>query len=116
MDYGNPVHGEVSSADASGGVTVLLYPSGSATAITLGATEFLTITDVILVSTAGGVYALVADTDAAGRRIVKGNAEALGGIAHTFETRITCPKGVTPKLIAAAGQIDLVISGYITRS
>ena len=114
-ERGEPVHGEVVSADASGGVAVILYSDGGVTVRTLASTEFLTVTDVVGISTAGGAYALVADTDAAGRRIVKGNADALGGIAHSFNTPRTCPKGVTPKFIADAGQVDVVITGFITK-
>jgi len=111
---GDPVHMEVSSADASGGVAFAIYPAGSATAITLGAAQFVHITDLILVSTAGGDYAVVADTDAAGRRAAKGNADALGGLAHHYEEPYVCPKGVTPKLIADAGQISCILQGYLT--
>jgi hypothetical protein len=115
--FGDPVHGEVISADASGaGVAVTLYPGGSLTARTLASNEFLTITDVIFISTAGGVYDLIFGTSAgAGKHIVKGDADALGGLAHHFETPIAGPVGVTPLLIAAAGQVDLVITGYINR-
>jgi hypothetical protein len=115
---GDPVHGEVVSADASGaGVAVLWYPSGSQTARTLLSTEFVTITDVILISTAGGVYDLIfGTTTGAGKHIVKGNADALGGIAHHFETPLTGPVGVNARLIAAAGQVDLIISGSICKA
>ena len=113
MDKGSPFKGEVVSADASAGVAFTLYPDGNTTAFTLGSTQFLTITDIIFVSTVGGVYSIAADTQAAGKYIAKGNADALGGLAHSFSTPLTCPKGVTPKLFAAAGQVDCVISGYV---
>jgi hypothetical protein len=114
---GDPVHLEVSSANEGGtAITALIYPAGSATALTLGANDYLTITDVVYISTAGGAYSFCfGAADAAGIRIVKGNAEALGGVAHSFETPRSGPKGVTPRLIAAAGQVDLVATGYITR-
>jgi hypothetical protein len=119
--HGDEVHGEVISSNASGGVAVTFYDAGSPTtgnsvaARVVKATEFVVITDVILISTAGGVYDLVADTAAAGRHIVKGNAAALGGIAHHFETPITCPQGVVPTLFAAAGQVDMIVSGYFSQ-
>ena len=113
---GDPIHGEVSSADASGGVAFTLYPAGSVTARTLASNEFVVITDIIFIATVGGAYALVAAADSAGRRIAKGIADAKGGLAHHFETPRTCPVGVTPKLIAAAGQVDCIITGYICQA
>ena len=112
-ERGDPVHGEVVSADASAGVAAILYTSGTNTVRALTATEFLEITDVHLVSTVGGTYAFVADTDAAGRRIVKGEADALGGIVTNLSSPFVCPKGVTPKLIAAAGAVALTFEGFI---
>jgi hypothetical protein len=117
MDRGEPFHAEVVSADASGGVAFTLYSAGSATSRTLLSTEYVVITDLIFISTAGGTYKIVAGTaDAAGKRVAKGNAEALGGLAHHFETPFTCPKGVVPYLIAAAGQVDCVLTGYISQA
>jgi hypothetical protein len=115
FNAGNPWHGEVISADASGaGVVVLLYESGVVTAHTLAADERLNVTDVILISTAGGVYDLVFGSVAAGRHVVKGNAEVLGGVAHHFETPISGPLATNLRLIAAAGQVDLIVAGFIT--
>ena len=111
---GDPIHMSVSSTDASQGIAFAIYPDGSATARTLLSTEFVHVTDIIFISTAGGTYAIVANTDAAGKRLAKGNAAALGGLAHHFETPFTCPKGVVPVLIAAAGQVTCVMQGYIT--
>ena len=124
FNAGDPIHGEVVSTNASGGVAVTLYKAAPALPIaakTLTANEYVTITDVIFISTAGGVYNLVfyplstgVITDGAGLRIVKGNADVLGGVAHHFETPVTGPKGYGVALIAAAGQVDLIVSGYIT--
>ena len=114
MQRGDPVHGEVDSADASGGVTVLLYPAGSSTARTLASNERLTITDVNFVSTAGGLYSLYWGADTPGLKVVSGNAEVLGGLVHEYGTPLTGPKGVAPILAAASGQVDLTISGFIT--
>ena len=114
---GDPVHGEVSSADASGGISVSLFTGGGAAAArTVASSEFLTITDIIFLTTAGGDAALVADSDAAGKRIFKhSDFEVKGGVAHSFSIPWECAKGVTPKLIAAAGQVDLTITGFITK-
>jgi hypothetical protein len=113
---GDPVHGEVVSTDASGaGVAVTWYPAGSVTARTLAADEYLAITDVLFISTAGGVYDLVFGAVGDGKHIVKGNAAVLGGIAHHFETPVVGMKGVNALLIAAAGQVDLVLQGFIAK-
>jgi hypothetical protein len=116
-NYGDPIHGEVISADASGaGVAFTLYPAGSSTARVLTANEFVVVTDIVFVSTAGGVYDLIfGPTVAAGKHIAKGNADALGGLAHHFETPRSGEKGLVPRLIAAAGQVDCTISGFITQ-
>ena len=115
MNQGDAFHGEVDSLNAVGGVAFTLYEAGNTVAFTLEADDFLTITDVVFISTAGGTYSVAMPTQAAGKYVVKGNAEALGGLAHQFGTPIACPKGVTPKLFAAIGQVDCVISGFRTR-
>jgi hypothetical protein len=117
---GNPFKAEVVSADASSGVAATIYLAGSTSAYTPKSTERLSITDIAFVSTAGGTYNLVAApqagpiVDGAGLRLVKGNADALGGIVKLFETPLTLPAGYIPALIAVAGQVDLIISGFIT--
>jgi hypothetical protein len=116
---GDPIKCEVVSTDASGaGVKATIYKAGSATAYTPTAKEFISITDIIFISTAGGVYNILAGTstaatDTAGLRIAKGNADVLGGLAHHFETPVVLPVGYVPWLIAAAGQVDLVLTGYV---
>jgi hypothetical protein len=121
---GDEVHGEVSSTDAHTGTAISFYNQAPALPVatrTILATEFVTITDVLFISTAGGTYEIVfypiggSIVDAAGLRVVKGNAQALGGIAHHFETPITGPVGYIPALIAAVGQVDLIVSGYVSQ-
>jgi hypothetical protein len=112
---GAPVHLEVDSADAHAGVKFTIYDSATLTTRTLSATEYVAITDIIFVSTAGGTYNIVAAAvDTAGARIAKGNAAALGGLAHHFESPYVCPIGITPYLIAAVGQVTCVLQGFIT--
>lgn len=111
---GDPIHLEVISTDASGaGVAATLYKAGSVTAFTLAANQIISITDIIFVSTAGGVYDIVMAAVTAGMHVAKGNAAALGGLAHHFETPFDGRPGIVPKLIAAAGQVDLVMQGYV---
>lgn len=108
------VVGDMSSADASGGVALTLYLDGTVTTTTIGADEYLYITDLQLVVAAGGAAGLYADSDAGGRRIAKGTYAPTGGvIPGGFNRRRKCPKGVTPKVIAPIGQVDCIIHGYI---
>jgi hypothetical protein len=118
VNPGNNVHGEVSSANASAGVAVTLYTAGTITPVRpLASNEHLNITDVLVTSPANLGFSLeFAGADTAGARIVKSGA-AVPGIAMHFNTPVKGPAGVAPTLIAAmAGQIDLVLSGFITTS
>jgi hypothetical protein len=114
MSYrGSPIHCEVDSPDAHLGVAFTLYYAGSLTAFALAANQTIAVTDIVFISTAGGTYSIVGDSDAAGRRVAKGNASALGGLAHRFEEPVVLAKGVTPKLFAAAGQVTCVLQGFV---
>lgn len=114
--HGDEVHGEVISADASGGVAVTFYDAGTLTARTLSSTEFVTVTDVMLSSTVGGVFDLFfGTTTGAGRHIVKGILDAKSGLMKILKTPRCGPVGQGITLSAAAGQIDLVITGYISQ-
>jgi hypothetical protein len=118
---GEPVHAEVDSADASGGIAFMIYPMGSSTARTLLSTEYFYITDILAdMPEAAGALKIVADTDAAGKRIFKATFGAMaapganaGTVMHHFETPFACEKGVVPKLFAPAGQVTAIITGYI---
>jgi hypothetical protein len=118
---GDPIHAEVVSTDAHAGVAGTLYPSGSNTARVQTATEFLTITDIIFIMGAnGGTFDIVfyplstgVIADGAGLRIAKGTLSANSGFAHHFETPMIGPKGYGVALIAAAGQVDLTMTGSI---
>jgi hypothetical protein len=109
---GKFVRGEVSSADASAGVTATLYDA-TGTAYVLASTERIVIYDLLLVSAAGGNVALTVNTDSAGKRIVKATVAANGGIAMDYQRPVECPRGVVPKLFAAAGQVDLSFTAEI---
>ena len=115
IEHGENVHLEVDSADASAGVTFLIYKGGTAAAYALKSTEHLYITDIILIQTAGGTFSIVADADSAGRRIAKGSVDALGGLAHHFASPYECPIGVSPKLFAATGQVTCVVQARLTQ-
>ena len=112
---GEAFHGEVVSADASGGVAFKLYKSGEVTEHTLAATEFVNITDYAILSAVAETFGIYADSDAVGRRITKLFAPINGGESRSLLTSHTCPKGVTPKLIAGgAGNVVSIIHGFIT--
>ena len=113
------VKGEIINANASGNTALpaTLYPAGSSSPVALGGSQYLYITDVTFVSTAGGVYNMVfGNADGAGLRIVKGNASPLGGVSVHFNTPLKGPAGAVPNMIAAAGQVDVIFSGYISNT
>lgn len=113
-ERGSSIKGIVDE-DASSGVEVTLYPSGSLTALTLGDGEYLTITDINLISPTGGAYTLSFGATAAGL-VVKGNADALGGLVHEFVVPVTGPAGVVPTFTEAGTDATLIITGYITKA
>lgn len=113
---GSPIHMEAIRAAGADDTTFVLYRAGSSTAFTLDAGDSIEVTDVQLVHTSGGAYAVVADTDAAGRRIAKGNAAANGGISFTLQTPYACPRGVTPVLIADDGAVACIMRGTLSQA
>jgi hypothetical protein len=122
MSHGFPFYAEVVSADASGGVVFTLYrpdisfTGATITAYTLAATEFLVVTDYAIVRTASGAAAIVGASDAAGSRLIKGVFAANGGIVHNLHTPHEFPVGVTPKLIADAGDVRAFLHGFINEA
>lgn len=112
MHHGDEIHGEVSTSDASGGVAFTLYESGSVSARTLESDEYLVITDLSLeLADAGHV---VADSDAAGRRVAHLPS---GHSLVQFETPYTCPRGVTPKVFTdTAVAAEVTLQGYIKKA
>jgi hypothetical protein len=107
------VRGEMSSAAASAGVAVSLFQG--TTARTLASNETLTITDLLIVSVPGGNVVLAAVADSAGQRLIAGTFSANGGCLFSFKTPIVCPRGVTPVAFGPTGQLNVTLSGYITK-
>jgi len=110
------VHGEsITDGDASGGIAVTLYDSGSPnTERTLLATEVLHVTDVQIVSESGGEVSLVADSKAAGRYLVHAILDAKGGIISHFSSPYVCPRGTGLKLFGIAQGLDVcLVQGFI---
>lgn len=125
---GDPIHGEISSSDASAGVAFTLYDGGAPTkgnsiaARALSATEGVVLTDIILIATAGGTFTMVfyplstgVIADTPGLRIAKGDFAATSGFAHHFETPRIGPPGYGVGLVASIGQVDGVITGGVTQ-
>jgi hypothetical protein len=111
---GQAFHGEVVSADASTGIAFKLYKAGSTTEYTLLTTEYVDIQDISIIRSVAGTFGIFADTDVAGKRVIKSGGAAASGVDRALGVSHTCPKGVTPVLIAAVGDVVAIIHGFIT--
>ena len=112
---GFSIHGEaILDGDASGGVAVILYESGSVGVRELRTTEILYVVDVQLLCETGGDIWLVADSKAAGRYVAHGSVDAKGGIVLHFNKPFACPRGKGLKFYGAASNINsCLIEGFI---
>ena len=112
---GHPVHGEsITDGDASGGVAVTLYTSGSATARTLASTEVLYVTDIQIQSETDYPISLVSDSKTAGRYLVHGRINAKGRIIIHFSQPYACPRGTGLKFYGADNNLNsCLIQGFI---
>ena len=107
-------HGEVVSADASLGVAFTLYLEGGVVAYALKATERIEISDINILRSVSGAAGVFLATDADGARVWKGHVLGLAAPAAChLQTPHLGPLGVTPVLIAAAGDIAAIIHGHI---
>lgn len=116
MGHGSPVRGILHSTDASAGVALTLYPSGGNTALTLAANEILEIETVDIISAPGGdvkVFVAADMTLTAGNTVVRGTVAANGGIVKEFKQPWAGSVGHTPRAIAPAGVLDVIITGAI---
>jgi len=109
------VHGEsITDGDASAGVAVQLYDSGSVVERTLLATEVLHVTDVQLLTETGADISLVADSKAAGRYVAHGTVDAKGGIVLHFSKPFVCPRGKGLVFYGATTNINsCLMQGFI---
>lgn len=117
---GDPVHGELHSADASGKVAVTLYEAGSNTARTMTDREYLDVDSVLLVSAPGGdcyVYlGTIAAGLAAGQTVVRGTIAATGVLSAEFgSTPRSGVAGAIPVCVAPLGVVDVVLTGRIRK-
>lgn len=118
---GTPFHGEFSSANAAGldetNSRFTLYGPSSTSAITLGASDQVIITDLIVQSGAAltvTVYDGANNVVAAGERIALGQFAANTNMPAGLSTPHFCQAGTYPKVLTSgAGQIDCLIRGRI---
>lgn len=118
---GQQIHGEFASADASAlseaNSRITLYPAGSTSAITLGATDQVIVTDIIAVVSVALTVTLYDGTDNtvdAGEQILKGAFAANSGVGAESVVGHTCQAGTWPKVkTSGAGQIYVTIRGYM---
>lgn len=120
MTYGDEVHGEINSADASAGVEIPIYDAGKTTARTLQETETLVITDIQLVTAAGGDCSVILDADDdnaldEGETVVRGDLPANGSIEMSFGCGRFGAPGAKPHVIAPTGVVDVVFTGYVKK-
>lgn len=117
-------HGEFTSADASAlseaNSRFALYQTvaGTRSAIALGVSDQVVITDIDIVVGGTGLTVTLYDGDnntvAAGERILLGTFAANGGISAHLQVPHYCLTQSYPKLKAsAAGQVDATIRGHI---
>lgn len=122
MYQGEEVHGELHSTDASGGLEVPLYEAGRTDVRTLLSSEILVITDAEIISVPGGDVSLFLDANDdntldAGETVLRGTVAANGGIARSF---VGTPRfgveGAKPHIIAPAGVVDVLFTGFIKKA
>jgi hypothetical protein len=120
MKPGDPVHGELHSADASGKVAVTLYEAGSNTARTLGSTEYLDVDSIeIITATGGDAYVYLGTVAAglvAGQVVIRGTFAANSGLSMSFDTPRSGAVGKIPVCVAPAGVVDVVLTGRIRKA
>lgn len=116
---GDPVRGTLHSTDASAGVAVPMYTSGSKTVRTLGSTEMLMIESVVAVAAVGGDMHLFVGPDATpgtGETVVRGTVGTNGIISAVFGQGSAFARGETPFFIAPAGAADVQFTGWIVKA
>lgn len=118
MSWGDEVHGHLHSADASSGLEVTIYKSGTKETRTIQPNEFLHITEFKIVTAAGGdthFWIGTGTTPAAGETVVRGTFNSNGGIASQYTGTPFCgAKGSKPYASAPAGVLDVTFTGRVT--
>lgn len=117
---GSPIHGDFSSADASAlaetAQRFTLYPYGGSTSMTIGSTDYVTVTDLSISSAGTNLTVTIFD----GADTVSSSGELIWkGVVPTNTTQPVrlsvphaCQVGTYPKVKASgAGQVDVVMHG-----
>jgi hypothetical protein len=121
---GAPVHGEFSSADASAlteeNGRFSIYGAGSTSAVTLGSTDVVCITDLHVMVGSSALTVTVYDgaNNAAGggEVVVSGEYPANGGAVLALRTPHVCQAGTYPKVITSgAGSVKVQFHGHVVR-
>jgi hypothetical protein len=118
------VHGEFSSADASGltepNARISLFQTGTTTAVALAAGDVLVITDLSVVAGAALTVTVFDGADAtvdAGETILKGDFAAKTNLGQRAATPFECQAGTYAHVkTSGAGQIDAQLRGYVRKA
>lgn len=115
---GIPFEAEVHSTDASSGVAVPIYLSGSSisVAFTLGARQYLEITWVKIITVAGGDSSVIIGADATAgvnEVVVRGTYAVNGGFAGEISPPKVGVVGGTLWVISPSGVVDVKVIGFI---
>lgn len=124
-EIGDPIHGELHTADAHLGIQIPIYLSGSITPFVMTANDWIEIHSIQLISAAGGDCMVTVDTAAnvtptPGTTVIRGTVAANGGLAlsimrYTGQSESNGSQGLPylPFLIAPAGTVDVIFRGSI---
>lgn len=120
MFTGEEILATVTSADAHSGVYALVRRAASVTAYINSVAQptdtkdLLVATDISLVCVAGGAVTVEFNDGSNSIPIFKGTLAANTVIVHRFLSPIYGIRGQNIKVTAPAGQIDVIISGFVT--
>lgn len=118
-DKSYEVHGEaIIDGNASDGIAVVLYNSGSVDVRALGTKEFLHVTDLhITMESSGKDYSVVADSKAAGRYLAYGQSYAAMIIDIHLSKPYVCPRGKGLVFFGSNDKMSAcIIEGFITEA
>lgn len=116
-ELGEPIHGELHSADAHLGVQVPIYKAGGIVAYVLQPWEWIEIHSIEIVTAAGGDVFLSVDaaanaTPTPGTTVVRGTLAANSGLVQSI-MHYTGVNAYLPFLFAPAGVVDCNFRGWI---
>lgn len=122
MGYqGQEVHGVLHSTDASSGVEIVLYDSGTGEVVDVGPRDHLDIHAVQLVTAPGGDCYILVGPDAtlgsdAGQTVVRGTFAANGGVFNELRPHYAGIRGGKPYVVAPSGVVDVVLKATLRKA